>query len=252
MMTMRAIHCNGVNNSNNHNNPQGNERESVSSNSELNLDNGEEDATRGRWLSPLEEECEGWFQSWSVLVLLLVSFIFMIFTCCMLFEQIETIETNSSKIARMKMKVGQAGTELERVTEECNEMFGGNSNKVALHWFLPIPVEFPRGMRKAVLGYEWDECFEPVPYEEPGSSSSSNNGNSTEGGLGGNVELTPVSSSSTFSSTKKKPPPPTTTGDNGEEDNFSGTPVVSQKPANNLKQRSNSREAERKPKGTFT
>ena len=31
------------------------------------------------------------------------------------------------------------------------KMFGGNSNKVAWHWFLPLKVEFPRGMEKVVV-----------------------------------------------------------------------------------------------------
>lgn len=112
------------------------------------------------------EECYGFYNSYATLGLLIVAVIFMIFTCCMLCEQIEAIETNASKIARMKMRVGQAGTELARVTEEFNEMFGGSSNKVAWHWFLPFAVEFPRGMKKVVLGYEWDETFDSVPYEE--------------------------------------------------------------------------------------
>jgi hypothetical protein len=64
-------------------------------------------------------------------------------------------------------RVGQAGTELSRVTEEFNEMFGGDSNHVAWHWFFPLPVEFPRGMQKVVMGYEWDETFDAVAYEEP-------------------------------------------------------------------------------------
>jgi hypothetical protein len=46
-------------------------------------------------------------------------------------------------------------------------MFGGDSNQVAWHWFFPLPVEFPRGMQKVVLGFEWDETFDAIPYEEP-------------------------------------------------------------------------------------
>ena len=116
----------------------------------------------------LQEECMGWNESYSSLALLIVSVVFLIFTACMLVDNIEAIQTNASKIARMKMSVGQAGTELARVTEEFNEMFGGESNEVAWHWFLPTPVEFPRGMKKVVMGYEWDETFDAVPYEEPG------------------------------------------------------------------------------------
>jgi len=125
------------------------------------------------------EECRGWVESYLGLALLVVSVVFFLFTSCMLAEQIDAIKTNRSKIARMKMSVGQAGTELSRVTEEFNEMFGGNSNRVAMHWFIPTPIEFPNGMKKVVLGYDWDETFDATPYQEPnrddlesGSSSS--------------------------------------------------------------------------------
>jgi hypothetical protein len=64
----------------------------------------------------------------------------------MLFEKLDTIETNASKITRMKMSVGQAGTELSRVTEEFNEMSGGDSTHVEWHWFWPAQVEFPRSI----------------------------------------------------------------------------------------------------------
>merc|ERR1711935_579359 len=114
-------------------------------------------------------ECMGWNESYSGLVLLVVSVVFFLFTSCMLAEQIEAIKTNTSKIARMKMSVGHAGTELTRVTEEFNEMFGGDSNQVAIHWFLPIPIEFPNGMKNVVLGYDWDETFDALPYQEPSS-----------------------------------------------------------------------------------
>jgi hypothetical protein len=67
----------------------------------------------------------------------------------------------------MKMRVGQARTKVARVTEKCNENFGGNTSQATWHWFLPTKVEFPRGMRKVVLGYKGDKTFDIVPYEEP-------------------------------------------------------------------------------------
>mmetsp|Transcript_14677 Transcript_14677/g.31298 ORF Transcript_14677/g.31298 Transcript_14677/m.31298 type:complete len:366 (+) Transcript_14677:190-1287(+) len=112
-------------------------------------------------------ECIGWNESYFGLALLVISVVFFLFTSCMFVEQIDAIKTNASKIARMKMRVGQAGTELSRVTEEFNEMFGGHSNEVAWHWLIPIAVEFPNGMEKIVLGYEWDETFDATPYQEP-------------------------------------------------------------------------------------
>lgn len=109
-------------------------------------------------------ECNEFFSDHLVLGLLICSVVFLIFTCSMGCEQIEAIETGRGKIARMKMRVGHTGTEFQRVTEEFNEMFGGDSPHVALHWFLPRNVQYPRGMDKVVLGYEWDPSFDPEPY----------------------------------------------------------------------------------------
>lgn len=139
-------------------------------------------------------ECEGWNESYMGLALLVISVVFFLFTSCMFAEQIEAIKTNASKIARMKMSVGQAGTELSRVTEEFNEMFGGDSNQVAWHWFLPIAVEFPNGMRNVVLGYEWDETFDAIPYQEPNSGDVETGSTSSQGNR---IELTSVRSTAT-------------------------------------------------------
>eukprot|EP00529_Nitzschia_sp_RCC80_P024135 CAMPEP_0113463834 /NCGR_PEP_ID=MMETSP0014_2-20120614/12875_1 /TAXON_ID=2857 /ORGANISM="Nitzschia sp." /LENGTH=449 /DNA_ID=CAMNT_0000355867 /DNA_START=535 /DNA_END=1882 /DNA_ORIENTATION=+ /assembly_acc=CAM_ASM_000159 len=125
------------------------------------------------------EECRGWDESYLGSMLFVVSVVFGIFTSCMLCEQIDAIKTNRSKIARMKMSVGGQGTELSRVTEEFNEMFGGRSQQVAWHWFVPLDVEFPRGMDKVVLGYEWDISFEQVPYQEPTHDNGNSNGHAT-------------------------------------------------------------------------
>ena len=196
------------------------------------------------------EECQRFYNSYASLILLIISVVFMIFTCCMLFEQIETISTNSSKIARMKMRVGQAGTELARVTEEFNEMFGGTSNQVAVHWFLPTEVEFPRGMKKVVLGYEWDETFDPVPYEEHAgihgvaAATAASNGGLNAGSVGAGpdeeqgvgVELTSTSMSATAA---LKQAPLNTSDEEAEEASFSGTPVSESRP--HLIKRSNSR-----------
>lgn len=112
-------------------------------------------------------ECNNLYDYNLVLFLFVASIVFMIFTCSMLVENMEAIESNTGKIARMKMKVGKGGTELSRVTSQFNEMFGGNSDRVAWHWFLPLPVKFPNGMEKVVLGFEWDPTFDPVPFESP-------------------------------------------------------------------------------------
>jgi len=111
-------------------------------------------------------ECHDFYGNHWLLALLIVSLIFLIFSCSMGLEQLEAIETGRGKIARMKMSIGQSGTEYRRVTTEFNEMFGGHSPHPQLHWFLPLPVKFPRGMQKVVLGYEWDESFDPLPFSE--------------------------------------------------------------------------------------
>ena len=111
--------------------------------------------------------CDNLYDYNLVLLLLVASIVFMIFTCSMLVENMEAIESNTGKIARMKMRVGTGGTELSRVTHAFNEMFGGDSDKVSWHWFLPLPVRFPKGMDKVVMGYEWDPTFDPVPFESP-------------------------------------------------------------------------------------
>ena len=142
------------------------------------LDQGRRFLQRMLETTYVHDDCEDFHQTWSIIVLFCVAITFLIFTGCMLVEQIEPILTNQGKIARMKMRVGQGGTELTRVTEEFNEMFGGTSNNVAWHWFVPLPVQFPNGMHKVVMGYEWDPTFDPLPYQEydeedPSSNTSS-------------------------------------------------------------------------------
>ena len=117
------------------------------------------------------EECNDFYGNPFVVGLLVASIVFLVFTCTMGCEQIEAIETGKGKIARMKMKVGQAGTEYSRVTEEFNEMFGGSSPRLSWHWLWPEKVQFPSGMKKVVLGYEWDPTFDMCPYESDSNGS---------------------------------------------------------------------------------
>ena len=116
------------------------------------------------------EECNDFYGNPFVVGLLVASLVFLVFTCTMGCEQIEAIETGKGKIARMKMKVGSSGTEYSRVTEEFNEMFGGSSPRVSWHWLVPDHVQFPSGMKKVVLGYEWDPTFDMEPYESDNGS----------------------------------------------------------------------------------
>lgn len=116
------------------------------------------------------DTCNNVFSS-MVLLLSIVAMLFMMFTLCMLFEQIEAIKSNISKIARMKLKRENgdlnSNPELARVSTEFNEIFGGTSPSFAWHWLLPIPVKFPPGMYDQVMGYEWDSSFPNEPYRPP-------------------------------------------------------------------------------------
>lgn len=122
----------------------------------------------------LYEGCESLYSS-SVIGLIVISICFLVFTCCMLFEQVDAIESNTSKIARMKMRMGQDGGEYGKVALGFNEMFGvgsvgangGHGGNIALHWFLPTPVRFPSDReRDQVLGYEFSEEWANIVYEE--------------------------------------------------------------------------------------
>jgi hypothetical protein len=116
-------------------------------------------------------------------------------------------------------------------------MFGGDSNQVSWHWFLPLPVEFPSGMKKVVLGYEWDETFDAVPYQEPSDRDVESGAASS---VGVRIELTAAQG-------RSNPPSGTATPhkekssehDNaddvlaaaaGDEAEFAGTPVLAERP----------------------
>ena len=110
--------------------------------------------------------CEGIY-SIPVISLCFLSVIFLVFTCCMLIEQLDVIESNTSKIARMKIRMGLSNQdEFTKVSNNFNEMFGGNHPNVALHWFLPTPVRYPDGMVEKVLGFEYKDSWYGEVYRE--------------------------------------------------------------------------------------
>ncbi len=112
------------------------------------------------------EGCEELYST-STLILIVVSVAFLFFTCCMLFEQMDAIETNTSKIARMKLKMGHADAgEYARVGQDFNEFFGGDSVQMAPHWFLPLPIWFPEGKRDQVMGFEYRPEWNGKVYHE--------------------------------------------------------------------------------------
>eukprot|EP00804_Cyclotella_cryptica_P029644 CCRYP_019025-RA/>CCRYP_019025-RA protein AED:0.08 eAED:0.08 QI:424/0.5/0.6/1/0/0.2/5/498/378 len=102
-----------------------------------------------------------------------VTVLFFFFTCCMLIEQGEAVDTNMSKIARMKTRAGLVSAgEYAPVAKEFNEVFGGEHPTMSWHWFLPLPVRFPDWARDNIMGYEWDLTFPSAPYQEPGDTDT--------------------------------------------------------------------------------
>ena len=106
-------------------------------------------------------------------LLVLVTIIFFFFTCCMLIEQGEAVDTNMSKIARMKTRAGLSNVDEYRpVATEFNEVFGGEHPTFSWHWFLPLPVRFPEWAHDNVMGYEYNSTFPTTPYQEPSDTDS--------------------------------------------------------------------------------
>jgi hypothetical protein len=129
-----------------------------------------------------------------VIILLIVSIIFLSFTCCMLFEQLDAIETNQSKIARLKMKMGHSDAhEYARVGQDFNEFFGGDSLDVALHWFLPLPIQFPVGKRDRVMGFEYNDAWCGKIYDDMENDIDEEEGVFLNDGREREVELSDVS-----------------------------------------------------------
>eukprot|EP00521_Asterionellopsis_glacialis_P009166 CAMPEP_0195285746 /NCGR_PEP_ID=MMETSP0707-20130614/3472_1 /TAXON_ID=33640 /ORGANISM="Asterionellopsis glacialis, Strain CCMP134" /LENGTH=322 /DNA_ID=CAMNT_0040345289 /DNA_START=139 /DNA_END=1107 /DNA_ORIENTATION=+ len=93
---------------------------------------------------------------------------FFFFTMFMLIDQLFIVfGQGKTKIARKKIKAGTAKEEdFGDVTEDFYELFGGNSKKVALHWFIPSELEFLPGMKDKVLGYKWEPSFQANAFQE--------------------------------------------------------------------------------------
>ena len=158
--------------------------------------------------------CENLF-SGTVLVLLIVTVTFLFFTCCMLTEQIDAINSGTSKIARMKLRSGRAtveeGQELTRTATSFNEFFGGSSPNISWRWFVPTPVRFPEGASSTIMGYEYEPSWGDEPYREPDDDIT--NSGSTRIVAGG----------ASASSLASKPPLPASEENEDEfEDEFAG------------------------------
>jgi len=177
---MKFIHC-GIQQSNNNNDVNNNktlqyavdlyydehqqqQQQQYDNNIFLNSD---EQATTG---------CDVMMNSDSMIIstlLVIVTILFFFFTCCMLIEQGEAVDTNMSKIARMKTRAGLSNVDEYRpVATEFNEVFGGEHPTLSWHWFLPLPVKFPEWAHDNVLGYEYNSTFPPTPYQEPSDTDT--------------------------------------------------------------------------------
>jgi hypothetical protein len=119
------------------------------------------------------------------MVLIIVTILFFFFTLCMLADQILAVTKNVSKIARLKIQGGDLGSDqLQPVAVDFNEIFGVRQGdkcpgtfRVQWHWFVPLPVEFPPGMKDVIMGYRYVAslpCNEPWwPPEAENSNRSS-------------------------------------------------------------------------------
>lgn len=145
--------------------------------------------------------CDDLYNNKALMLLLMISFLFFVFTSCMLYEQIEAIKTNTGKIARMKMRLSSNGSaEYAPVTEEFNEMFGGSTPHVTWHWFLPISISFPRSMKKVILGYDWDESMDSSrPFEERSTLGNSSDHRNLDNNSAGDTASESLSSSTNSS-----------------------------------------------------
>jgi len=186
LLVMRMVHC-GYYTADDNDNVSSSTTTTTSTTNDNN--NGNIDTTTGennRILSSshqnyLYDECNDLYSNHWVTLLAICSLVFLIFTSAMGCEQLEAIETGQGKIARMKQSVGASGsTEFNTVTTEFNEMFGGDSPHPAWHWYLPIAVPFPRGMKQVVLGYEFNAAAERggrpgVAYQEAAAAAVDSN-----------------------------------------------------------------------------
>jgi palmitoyltransferase len=116
----------------------------------------------------------------SMYVVLATSVLFWLFTICMLFDQMDAIMRNESKIDRLKNAkpaAAAAVTAAAVVADEdgagdnndddnagsikvpssdgiyCSEIFGGDGADFKLHWLLPFPAVFAPDVRPLIYGY---------------------------------------------------------------------------------------------------
>ena len=105
------------------------------------------------------EDANPLFFQGEVLTEMILNVCAFLFTLIMTFDQYEAVTLSISKIARMKIDMTDDNSEvsdLHRVSETFNEVFGGSSNSFELHWLVPTLVKFPEDQYDKLMGYEID------------------------------------------------------------------------------------------------
>ncbi|CAM9470893.1 unnamed protein product [Phaeothamnion confervicola] len=114
----------------------------------------------------------------AVTVLGFVALLFGLFTMCMLLDQCASVQTNSTKIDRLKGEAHAASL-------DANEVFGGSDRKCQPHWLCPAPAVYPLELEDEILGYQVATSRgTPSPVSACGSSSGGAGGGAG-GGVGG-------------------------------------------------------------------
>ena len=114
-----------------------------------------------------------------LLVVLVCSVLFGLFTACMMCDQWSVATTNVAKIDRLK---GEEHPEGLDVSDEVNEVFGGLGvgRGFRATWLLPTEVRFPASLEDDIMGYTL-----PAPAGCPPCCGAGGAGGAGAGGGGG-------------------------------------------------------------------
>ena len=102
-----------------------------------------------------ESNCFDVQTNMGVIFLFMESMLFLLFTSCMMADQMSGILLNQTQIDRLK-------NEQHHVSADINEVFGSPiETKFQLSWILPVPVSYPPSLRDKLLGYRLVEPPSP-------------------------------------------------------------------------------------------
>ena len=84
----------------------------------------------------------------SVILLIVESVLFGMFTSCMMMDQWSVVSTNVTQIDRLK------GDDFSSdQNHDVNEVFGGEKRGVSFWWFIPSKVKYPESVIDELYGY---------------------------------------------------------------------------------------------------